>query len=141
MISIEDSSEPFRAFFGALLSCIESISVDASTFDPHMELDTITEQEEEDQGPPSEGDVSDGSGAFRGRISKGTVTMPPLTRKRARDGDNDSGLMVRLFLHCHLSCCLTHPPGYFVFHEIACILPGVDTSQYLSEQHPRPSAV
>jgi hypothetical protein len=110
MISIEDSSEPFRAFFGALLSCVKGISVDASTFDPHMELDIITEQEEEDRGPPSEGDVGDGSGAFRGRTSKGIVTEPTLARNRARDVDNDSGLMVRPFLHYHLSHCLTHPP-------------------------------
>src|SRR5258708_417285 len=100
MISIKDSSIPFRAFLGAILSEIMGVPVERSTFDPHMDFDIIEEGEDEDPGPLSEGDLSDGSGAYRGGASsKRTATKPPLTRKRARDGDNESGLMVRPFLH------------------------------------------
>jgi hypothetical protein len=140
MISIKDSSQPFRAFLGAILSEMKGVSVEPSTFDPDMELDTIVEEEYEDPGPLSEGDTGNSSGAYRDSSSKGTATKPPLTRKRARDEGNESGLMVR-FMHCHRHVDSLIHSDYFVFHEIASILPSVGTSLYLSEQHSRPSAV
>lgn len=39
--SIENSSEPFRAFLGAVLSVKNGVPVQASTFDPEMKLDDI----------------------------------------------------------------------------------------------------
>ena len=103
-------SEPFRAFFGAILSTIENVSVDPSTFKPSMELDTIVEGEDDDFGPLSENDIDGCSGPYRSRSSKwaGTSTKPSLRCriKHARDGDSESGLMVRpfrLFLHYHMS--------------------------------------
>ena len=106
MISIKDSSQPFRSFLGAILSVTEGVSVDPSTFDPDMELDTIIEEDEDPSSPP-EDDVSDGTGGYQGSSSQAATTERPLTRatKRARYiyEDNESGLMVRPFLHCHLS--------------------------------------
>lgn len=43
IISIEDSSVPFRAFLGAILSVVEDVPVEPSDFGPHMQLDTIVE--------------------------------------------------------------------------------------------------
>jgi hypothetical protein len=102
MISIEGSSAPFRAFFGAILSEIDDVSVEPSTFDPNMELDIISEKvevENEDKGPLPEGDINDGSGPY-----KGTATKPPLTSRQGAHEGSDSDLMVRPFLHYHLSC-------------------------------------
>lgn len=106
IISIEDSSEPFRAFLGAVLSVINNASVDPSAFNPDMELDTIIE--DEDEGPLSEDDIDDGSGAYLGSSSKETSTDPPVTRgrKRPRDESTESGLMVCPFLDCYLSLAL-----------------------------------
>lgn len=105
MISIEDSSEPFRVFLGAILSVIKGVSVTPSKFNPRMKLDTIIEEEDEDPGPLLEDDIGNGSGAYQGSSSKGTATNPPLSRgtKRTRDEGNEYGLMVRPFLHCYLS--------------------------------------
>ncbi|KAH9017321.1 hypothetical protein EDB85DRAFT_2096490 [Lactarius pseudohatsudake] len=44
MFSIEGSSEPFRAFLGAILSVLEGTPVPASEFNPSMVLDTIPEE-------------------------------------------------------------------------------------------------
>jgi hypothetical protein len=41
LISIEDSSEPFRAFLGAILSIVEDVPVERSPFNPNMQLDVI----------------------------------------------------------------------------------------------------
>ena len=97
--SIEDSSEPFRAFLGAILSVIKGVPVEPSAFNPDMELDTIIE-EDEDLGPLPEDDTGDSSGVYPGSSSKGTATEPALThgRKRARDEGTESGLMVCPFL-------------------------------------------
>src|ERR1700728_733577 len=57
LISIENSSEPFRAFLGAILSVIKGVPVDPSEYSPDMELDTITEE-----GPLSEDDIDDYQG-------------------------------------------------------------------------------
>ena len=91
--SIEDSSEPFRAFLGAILSVVEGVAVGPSTFDPAMEFDTI--KEEEDAGVLSENDIDGNSGAYRGRLSTGTARGPPSTRNRA----TESGLMARPSLY------------------------------------------
>ncbi len=90
--SIEDSSEPFRAFLGAILSVVEGVPVEPSTF--NVELDIIIE-EDEDPGVLSENDIDDNSGAYRGRSSTGTARDPPLTRNRARDQAMEPELMAR----------------------------------------------
>ena len=92
-ISIEDSSEPFRAFLGAILSVVKGAPIEPSTFSPDMQLDTI--MEDEDEGPLPEGDI-DGSGAYTGSSSNGSASVPPMTRSRYRAGyeNAESGLMV-----------------------------------------------
>jgi hypothetical protein len=98
--SIEDSSEPFQVFLGAILSVIKGIPVEPSAFNTDIELDTIIE-EDEDWGPLPEDEIGDSSGMYPINSSKGTATAPPLTRgrKRACDEGTESGLMVRPFLY------------------------------------------
>jgi hypothetical protein len=110
MISIEGSSEPFRAFFGAILSVIKGVPVSPSTRDPEMKLDTIIEDQDQDTGPLRENDLDDGSGAYRGNSSKGTGTKTRTSSRlanrlgnRAQDEGDESGLMVCPFLRYHLS--------------------------------------
>lgn len=57
-ISIKDSSEPFRAFLGAILSVPKGAHIEPSTFNPDMQLHTIIE--DTDEGPPEDdtGDIS-----------------------------------------------------------------------------------
>ena len=45
MISIGDSSIPFRALLGAILSVVKRISVEPSEFNPDMKLDSIVEEQ------------------------------------------------------------------------------------------------
>jgi len=93
--SIENSSEPFRAFLGAILSVLKAVPVQTSVFNPDMELDVIPE--EEDKGPLPEDDVDDGSGAFRGSSGTDISSKVPTTRSRATTSHEatESGLMVR----------------------------------------------
>ena len=58
-ISIEESSEPFRAFLGAILSVVKDVRVESSAYNPNIPLDTITE--EQGDGPLPEHDIDEGS--------------------------------------------------------------------------------
>ena len=58
MISIDNSSEPFRALLGAILSIVKKVPVEPTEFNPNIELDTIVE---EDKGPLPQDDIDDGS--------------------------------------------------------------------------------
>lgn len=63
-ISIENSSEPFRAFLGALLSVVKDVPVESSAYNPTILLDTI--EEEQDDGPLPEYDIDDRPGEHQG---------------------------------------------------------------------------
>ena len=65
IISIENSSEPFQAFLGAILSVIKGVAIVPSTFDPDMER--ILRE--------------DSLGVYPGTR---TATSPPLTHARKR---------------------------------------------------------
>jgi hypothetical protein len=101
LISIENSSEPFRAFIGAILSVIKGIPVEPSEYSPDMELDIILE--EHDDGPLSENDLDDGSGEYQGDPDVSVSTSRPFTRSRAQNEnvDVESKLIVRPFLIIH----------------------------------------
>jgi hypothetical protein len=47
-ISIVNSSEPFQAFLGSILSIIRDIPVVGSTYSPDMQFDTIEEDDNND---------------------------------------------------------------------------------------------
>jgi hypothetical protein len=83
MVSIEGSSEPFRAFIGAILSVIKGVSVEPSTFDPDMELDIIIDDE-------------------AGGSSEGIDHLMTCGRMHAFGENTESGLMVRPFLDRYL---------------------------------------
>jgi hypothetical protein len=141
MISIEDSSVPFRAFLGAILSIVKDVRVEPSEFNPEMQLDTIIE--DTDEGPLPEDDIDDGSGAYPGSSSRGISTDPPMTRGCARAGHENaqSGLTVCPSLSLFVTW-LTHVlSGYFVHPKLSRILPSLGLSPSLFEQHARPSAV
>ena len=88
-ITIKDSSEPFRAFLGVILSVVKDVPVERSAYSSDMELDTIIEDEEDD-GPLPEDD----SGAYSG--GRATTSHPATC---SREGKNtESELIVRPFL-------------------------------------------
>ena len=113
LISIEGSSEPFRAFLGAILSVIESVPVEPSVYSPDMELDIITE--EHDDGPLPEHDIDDGSGDYQGDSNPSVSTGKRLTRShyRTEDVDAESKLIVRLFLGIDIL-----PRGYYSSYRL-----------------------
>ena len=97
LISIEDSSEPFRAFLGAILSVIIGVPVERSEYRPDMELDIIPE--EHDDGPLFEADIDDGSGEYQGDSDVSASTSRP-SRVQNEDVDAESRLIVRPYMHC-----------------------------------------
>ena len=92
-ITIKDSSEPFRAFLGAILSVVKDVPVEHSEYSSDMELDVI--KEEEDEGPLPEDDIDDDSGTYRGSSGGKATTSHPATRSRGY-GITESELMVRV---------------------------------------------
>jgi hypothetical protein len=125
MISIKDSSEPFRAFLGSILSIIEGEPVEPSQFDPSMQLDTI--MEDTDDGPLPEDDIDDGSGVYVG--SSSTSNPPMMTCSQAAHENINPGLMVVHSLA--IICCLADssslrllplPPTRLNHSNYGCIL-------------------
>jgi hypothetical protein len=102
-ISIEDSSEPFRAFLGAILSVVKDVPVESSAYNSDMQFDTI-EEGGEDSGPLPEDDIDDDSGRYQGSSGR-WATGSRTTRKRAHNGHENTEfeLMVCPFLHRYLS--------------------------------------
>ena len=102
-ISIKDSSEPFWAFLGAVLSVVKDFPVERSAYSSDMELDII--MEEEDDWLLPEDDIVDDSGAYQGSSGRKAATSHPATRNRAHDEHEhtESDLTVRLFLGRYLS--------------------------------------
>ena len=99
-ISIKDSSEPGRAFLGAVLSVAKDVPVERSTYSSNMKLDII--KEEEDEGFLPEDDIDDDSGAYLGSSGGKATTSYPAVCRRAHD-EHDSELIVRPFLRQYLS--------------------------------------
>jgi hypothetical protein len=92
MTSIGDSSEPFRAFLGAILSVVKGVAVQPSpaAFNPDMELDSVIEEDKVEHEDPSillKLDIDAGPGAYPGSSSSGTATDHLLTRRRKRTRD------------------------------------------------------
>ena len=114
-ISIKDSSEPFRAFLGAVLSVVKDVPVGRSAFSSNMKLDIINE--DEDEGSLPEDDIDNDLGAYHGSADGKATTTYPATRSRAHD-EHDSELIVRPFLRRYLSLGLfIYFLGYVVFPE------------------------
>jgi hypothetical protein len=90
-ISIQESSEPFRAFIGAILSVVKDMPVESSAYNTDIPLDTIEEEQD---------DIDDDSGEYPGSSMGGTDTGPPMTRSRDRNsrGNIESELLVHTFL-------------------------------------------
>jgi hypothetical protein len=85
MITMNDSSVPFRAFLGAILSVVEGEDVEASTFDDDQTLDTIDEEGPSDpSGSNHDSDSNNGSGGYGDRPSKGKVGHRPVIRSMTR---------------------------------------------------------
>jgi hypothetical protein len=85
MISIDDSSVPFRALLGAILSVVKKVPVEPTEFNPNMELDTLVEEPEDD--------IDDGP-AYSSSGEE-IVDDPLNSRNRHRTGQRkaESGLM------------------------------------------------
>ncbi|KAF8495478.1 hypothetical protein F5888DRAFT_1711201 [Russula emetica] len=93
-ISIQESSEPFRAFLGAISSVVKDVPVESSAYNPNIQLDTI--EEEQDDGPLPEYDIDDGSGEYQGSSERGTDAGSLMARSRDRNsrGNTESELLV-----------------------------------------------
>jgi hypothetical protein len=89
-ISIQESSEPFRAFLGAILSVVKDVPVESSAYNPNIELDTIEEEQD---------DIDDGS-EYQDSSGSGADTGSPMNRSRDRNslGNTESDLLVHTFL-------------------------------------------
>ncbi|KAH9065337.1 hypothetical protein EDB87DRAFT_1672682 [Lactarius vividus] len=94
--SIKGSSEPFRAFLGAILSVLKSAPVQASGFNPDTVPDIIPE--EGDGRPSPEDDIDHGSGEYRGSSATNIPSNVPMTHSHptTSHGAAESELMVRL---------------------------------------------
>jgi hypothetical protein len=110
--SIEDSSEPFRALLGAILSVIKGVPVKRNEFNSDLHFDLIPELE--DSGVLPEDGIEDQSGSYQGSSGNGIQRDPPQTRSRTSNM-NESGLMVRSF-SLAVICHFTHSStlGYFI---------------------------
>ena len=91
LITMNDSSVPFRAFLGAILSVSRKITVQASAFDDSQILETIDEGEAEEKSSST----YDGSGEYRSRPGQGPIGSGPITHRRAQGPSNEAALMVR----------------------------------------------
>jgi len=100
MIDVEDSSVPFRAFLGTILSVVETVSVEPSKFNPNMKLDLV---EEQDEGHLPEDVIGNGS-ACSASSEEEMVNDPLNTRNGHRTGQKNAepGLMVCPCAACHL---------------------------------------
>ena len=94
LITIEDSSVPFRAFLGAILSVVRGVVVEASVFDD-SNSQTLNAVDEAEEGASPTSDTDDGSGEYRGRSGQGSAGHRPVTRKLAQDTSKKDALMVR----------------------------------------------
>ena len=129
---MEDSSVPFRAFLGAILSDLKGVVVEASEFHDNQTLEAVDEGEE---GPPPVSDGDDDSGEYRGHSVQGPVSHGPITRAQA-------ALSVRP------SC----PPlsknhlkfvsiDFVIFTTFSRNISSLGTSSSFPEQHLRSSAI
>jgi hypothetical protein len=96
-ISIQESSEPFRAFLSAILSVIKDVPVESSAYNPNIELVTI--EEEQDDGALCEDDIDDSS-EYQDSSGRGANTGSPMTHSREPNsrGNTESDLLVHTFL-------------------------------------------
>ena len=139
MISICDSSVPFWALLGAILSVVKKVPVEPTEFNPNMELDILLE--EEDEGPLPEDDIDDGSAYSASSGGEEIENNPPNTCNRHRTSQREakSELMV-------CPCLLSMSPviclaplflDHLVFPKFSWILPSLDTYPPLLEQYHR----
>jgi hypothetical protein len=99
VIKITDSSVPFRAYLGALISATIDFPVPQPAFPDNLALATLVEDPAEDDAV-SPGDDDDRSGEYKPARSVNSAADPPMTCSRHRSG-HDSELMVRF----HASSC------------------------------------
>jgi hypothetical protein len=124
--SIENSSEPFRAFLGAILSVVKGVPVESSAYNSDMEFDTI--KEKANKGPLPEHDIDDGSESYQGSSGGGAATGRPMTRAHGRHENTEFDLMVRAFPCRYLSLgllitlrLLHLPPNRLNTRKYGCI--------------------
>jgi hypothetical protein len=104
--SIEDSSEPFRALLGAMLSVYNNVSVPASVLSVDMGYGDDIPEKDEGNGPVTEDGTDDGSGPHVDGSSTSTLTSKvSMTSSRTAAGGQAPGfeLMVRPILSHSLS--------------------------------------
>jgi hypothetical protein len=114
---MKNSSEPFRAFLGAILSVHKGIPVPASALNTDMGP-FITVTEEDGNGHLPEDDTNDGTGPYKYSSTSTIIPKVPMTcSQTATSGQAPGpGLLVRPipsgFLSAHLSTHRLLAPSY-----------------------------
>jgi hypothetical protein len=98
MIDMKNSSAPFRAYFGALLSIVKNIPAKPTIYPTGLVLDMFPE-EEEDEDPADESPYEPSDGESGPSAGGGDSSRSPMIRSRRKaQGDDvndaDNGLMV-----------------------------------------------
>jgi hypothetical protein len=117
-ISIENSSAPFRAFIGAILSVVKGVAVQSSAYSSDMEFDTINGEEVEDGSTPKDAISHDAGTCQRSTGS----TNRPATHSCVYDGSesNKFELNVRqIFVIADSLILLIYSLGHCILPKLA----------------------
>lgn len=119
--SIEDSSEPFRALLGAMLSVYNNVSVPASVLSADIGHGDDIPKEDEGDGSVTEDCTDDDPGSYVNDSSTSTVTSKvPMTHPRTAASGQAPGfeLMVRL-IPSHLLSAGSLAQDYFLLPTLS----------------------
>jgi hypothetical protein len=100
VLEMANSSIPFCAYFGVLLSIVENVPVQQTSFPADPILDMLDEDPDEDGGSISKSDSENPSDEYTppggGSAGGDSATAPPMTRLRSKamEGNVDAEFMV-----------------------------------------------
>jgi hypothetical protein len=98
---MNNSSHPFRAYFGVLLSVVKDVPVQQTIFSADMVLDTLLEDDADEDGSSSEGETNSLQQYCIVNIlhvsCRSGLEYTPSRRGTMTDGDRDPELMVPCF--------------------------------------------
>ena len=135
LITMEDSSVPFRAFLGAISSVVKGAAVEASVFDGPQGLDAIQEAALGEEGSAHiSDDGDDDSGPYICRPSLGPVARR--TPTRAHPIEDTLNLTVRpSFSRFYLNHLKFISIGFIIFPTVSSFISSFDPCSPFAEQY------
>ena len=132
-ISIEDSSVPFRALLGAMLSVYNSVSVPASVLSPGVLGHDGTPEGDQVDGSVAEDDTDDSSGLY---VDSGDSTTSTITSDVLMTSSQAvTELMARTIPSHFLSAVsLAYFSDYFLLPALSQVFPSVGSSSAVTQQ-------